>query len=189
MSGTQGGGANPSANVMLNVPIVDDKLAIRFAGTDKFVSGWIDRVVVSPLPEAADPCAAYSAGTTAGCVRGNLLAPGISKQVIPDVNWELLESPRLSILFTPTPALSIETLVMYQRIAAGGYNEYDSPPGATPLLAHYEPFNTPESVSDTFKLYSTTINYDLGFGRLTLQHVLLVARGEEQSGHLRSFAQ
>jgi len=166
-SGTDGGGANQTGNFMLNVPIADDKVAIRFAGTYKFVSGWIDRIVVSPFPEAVEPCAAYSAGTNVGCVRGNVLAPGTTKQVIPDVNTETLASPRLSALFQPTDALSINTLVMYQRISAGGYNEYDSPPGPDPQLAHYQPFNIPESVSDTFKLYSGTINYDFDFARLT----------------------
>ncbi len=166
LAGTIGGGIDPTANVMLNIPIVNDKLAIRVVGTEKYIGGWIDRVVVSPFPAPVNPCSAYSAGTQVGCQRGNVLA-GTSKQVIPDVNWEWLQGSRVSMLMKPTDDLSIETMVMYQRITTGGYNEYDMPPGSGADLAHYQPFDTPEKVSDSFRLYSTTINYDLGFGQLT----------------------
>jgi len=166
-SGTDGGRGNSTGNFMLNIPIVNDQLGIRVVGTEKYVSGWIDRIVVSPFPEAVDPCSAYSAGTATGCNRGNVLAPGTTQQVIPDVNWEWLQAVRTSILWKPTDNLSVETLIMYQRISTGGYNFYDLPPGIDPTLAHYQPFNTTEGMSDKIALYSTTIKYDTGFAQLT----------------------
>jgi outer membrane receptor protein involved in Fe transport len=100
-------------------------------------------------------------------MRGNVLAPGTTQQVIPDVNWEWLQAARSDILWKPADTLSIDTLIMYQRITTGGYNEYDLPPGTEPRLAHYQPFDTPEGVSDKFNLYSVTIKYDAGFAQLT----------------------
>jgi len=166
-SGTDGGRGNPTGNLMLNIPIIDDELAIRIVGTEKYVSGWIDRIVVSPFPEAVDPCSAYSAGTATGCNRGNVLASGTTQQVIPDVNWEWFQSTRSSVLWKSTDNLSIDTMIMYQRISTGGYNFYDQPPGTEPTLAHYQPFNTPEGMSDKIALYSTTIKYDTNFALLT----------------------
>src|SRR3984957_974889 len=52
-SGTQSGGGNYSANLMLNVPLVTDQLALRVVGTDTYTSGWIDRVVLHPFPTEA----------------------------------------------------------------------------------------------------------------------------------------
>jgi outer membrane receptor protein involved in Fe transport len=167
MSGTDGGGFNPTGNLMLNIPLINDELALRVVGTEKYVSGWIDRIVVSPFPEAVDPCSAYSAGTTTGCVRGNVLAAGTTKQVIPDVNWEWLQGARSDLLWKPYDALTVDTLIMYQRVSTGGYNEYDTPPGIEPTLAHYQPFNTGENVSDRFALYSLTVKYDASFAELT----------------------
>jgi outer membrane receptor protein involved in Fe transport len=167
LSGTDGGGVNPTGNIAVNLPIVEDKLAVRIVGTEKYVSGWIDRIVVSPFPAPTNPCAAYSAGTGVGCIRGNVLAPGEQRQTIPNVNWELLQGARASVLAKPTDDLTLTGLVMYQRISAGGYNEYDMPPGPNPVEAHYQPFDLAEPVSDTFKLYSGTINYDFGFASLT----------------------
>jgi outer membrane receptor protein involved in Fe transport len=164
VSGTDGGGINPTLNAMLNVPLVDDKLALRLVGTEKYVDGFIDRVVVQPFPLPVSPCAAYLPGV--GCTRGNLFA-GTGRQDIPNVNWEWLQSARASLLAKPVDGLTIDTTIMYQRITMGGYSEYDLQPGPNPVLAHYQPFDTPEPFSDTFRLYSTTIGYDLGFATLT----------------------
>jgi iron complex outermembrane receptor protein len=70
-------------------------------------------------------------------------------------------------LWKPSDQLSVDTMIMFQRISTGGYNEYDLPPGTDPTLAHYQPFDTPESVSDKFTLYSLTVKYDVSFAQLT----------------------
>lgn len=174
-----GTGLNNGVNAMFNLPLVNDKLALRVVVTDKHNDGWTDRIVVSPFPAATNPCAAYSAGTAVGCVRGNVLAAP-QTDVIPNVNWDELHSGRMSLLAKPIDALSISALIMYQRITAGGYNEYDSPPGPTPVLAHYQPFNTPEPFSDTFRLGSLTISYDLGWATAT-SNTSYFDREEKQS--------
>jgi iron complex outermembrane recepter protein len=62
-SGTDGGGGNYSANVMVNLPLVTDQLALRVVGTDTYTSGWINREVLNPFPFE----------TNAGFTRGDVL--------------------------------------------------------------------------------------------------------------------
>jgi outer membrane receptor protein involved in Fe transport len=50
LSGTEGGGFNHADNVMLNIPVIQDKLAVRIVATEAYTSGWIDRIVVYPFP-------------------------------------------------------------------------------------------------------------------------------------------
>jgi outer membrane receptor protein involved in Fe transport len=165
ISGTVHGSANPTGKAMLNIPIVNDKAALRIVGEEKYVSGWIDRIVDSPFPFPTNPNPSCGAYQFIGCSRGNVQNVA-SQQTIPAVNWEWQQSARAALLLKPTDDLTIDTSLMYQRITMGGYNEYDLPPGAT-VLAHYQPFNINEPFSDTFKLASGTINYDLGFATLT----------------------
>jgi iron complex outermembrane recepter protein len=179
LSNTDGGGLNGGANAMLSVPLIDDKLAIRMVVTDKHYDGWIDRIVVSPFPAAANPCAAYSAGTNVGCTRGDVLGAPHVKDVH-NVNSQNLQSARISLLAKPNDDLTINTLFMYQRLTAGGYSEYDLPPGPTPVLAHYQPFDTREPFSDYFRLGSLTVAYDFGGATMT-SNTSYWTREEKQS--------
>ncbi|MGV8942446.1 MAG: TonB-dependent receptor domain-containing protein [Lysobacter sp.] len=43
-SSTKGGGNGWGGKGMVNVPLIDDKLALRVAVTDEFVPGWIDNI-------------------------------------------------------------------------------------------------------------------------------------------------
>jgi iron complex outermembrane recepter protein len=57
-SGTTGGGFNRGGNLMLNAPLIDDRLAMRVVLTDKYTDGWLDRIVESnfPPPTGPGPC-------------------------------------------------------------------------------------------------------------------------------------
>ena len=162
LSGTEGGGVNPTAKVAVNIPLINDKVALRVVGEEKYVSGWIDRIVDNPFPLPVNPspsCAPYL-----DCTRGNVT--GAPSRTVPNVNDELLQSARASLLLTPTEDLTINSTFLYQRIDMGGYNEFDMPPGSS-KLAHYQPYNLAEPFADDFKLFSTTANYNLGFATLT----------------------
>src|SRR5580700_11183099 len=50
LSGTEGGGFNHNDNLMLNIPVVQEKLAVRIVATENVTSGWIDRIVANPFP-------------------------------------------------------------------------------------------------------------------------------------------
>jgi outer membrane receptor protein involved in Fe transport len=163
-SSTTGGGFNRGGNLMLNVPLIDDKLAMRVVLTDKYTDGWINRIVEDgdfPVPTNPGPC---GSAWPAGCTRGNVSA-ATPTQIVPRVNWERLQGGRVGLLAQPTDALKIDATVLYQKITAGDYNEYDLPPGIP--NARYEPFNSPEPIYDEFRLYGLTVTYDLSFAQLT----------------------
>ena len=154
-SGTQSGGGNYSANLMLNVPLVTDQLALRVVGTDTYTSGWIDRVVLNPFPQE----------TNGGFTRGNVLAAPV-ETTHPDVNWERLEGVRAALLWQPNENLSITPTAFYQRIDQGSPNYVDVPPGIS-YEAHYQPFDVNEPYSDNFGLYSLPIKYKFDSIELT----------------------
>jgi iron complex outermembrane recepter protein len=147
-SDTWDGGPNYGANVMVNIPLINDQLAVRIVGTDTYTSGWIDRIVLNPFPLP----------TAGGFARGNVLAAPVVADHH-DVNWERLEGVRGSVLWQPVDGLSVSPTVMYQEITQGGPNYVDVPPGVS-YEAHYQPFDVNEPYSDTFTLYTFPIKYD-----------------------------
>jgi outer membrane receptor protein involved in Fe transport len=151
LSDTPTGSGNGGGNLMVNIPI-GDLFALRVVGTDTYRSGWIDRIVLDPFPP----------DTT---TRGNVLAAPV-QSVATDVNTETLYGGRASLLFQPSNDLSILATALYQRMAMGGYDEFDLPPGPD-YLAHYEAFPIRERISDTAHIYSLTIKDNLGFADLT----------------------
>src|ERR1700692_2725927 len=147
-SGTSGGGFNRGGNLMLNIPLVDDVLAMRIVGTDKYRDGWITRYVEPnfPAPTNPGPCGPG----WPGCTRGDVTAVAPS-QTTPRINWERLQGGRVEVLAQPTAALKIEATAIYQKITMGDYDEYDLPPGNP--SARYQPNNSNEPISDEFKMY------------------------------------
>jgi iron complex outermembrane receptor protein len=144
LSGTDGGGFNNTENAMVNLPLIDNQLAIRAVVTQSHISGWIDRIVLNPFPVATNIS-----------TRGNVLASPVQAD-FKDVNSTEELGGRVSVLYTPTDRLTVGATVFYQRITQGGENNFDSPPGT---LAHYQPFNIPEPYSDNFTMWSLNANY------------------------------
>jgi iron complex outermembrane receptor protein len=161
LSGTKGGGVNYAEKGMVNLPLIDDKVALRIVGSYGHDSGYVDRIVVPNFPLETNPSPTYF-----GLTRGNVVGvPG--SQVYKGVNYADTTTARASLLIKPTDGLTITPSVFYQRIYQGGINAYDSQDSiysyvSTPpaTLAHYDPFNTPEPFSDTFVVDSLTVNYD-----------------------------
>jgi outer membrane receptor protein involved in Fe transport len=149
-SGTEGGGGNYAVNAMVNVPLVDNVLALRVVGTDTYTSGWIDREVLNPFPLP----------TQGGFSRGNVLAAPVQADHS-DANWERLQGVRAAVLWQPTDELTVTPSVFYQQITQGAPNFVDVPPGID-NETHYQPFDVAEPYSDTFQLYTLPIKYDVG---------------------------
>jgi iron complex outermembrane receptor protein len=85
-SDTEGGGFNRSGSLMLNLPVIDERVAVRIAATDAYVSGWIDRIVLDPFPfPTNNGCTPYP--NFYGCARGNVLAAPVRADYH-NVNWE-----------------------------------------------------------------------------------------------------
>jgi outer membrane receptor protein involved in Fe transport len=153
-SGTDGGGFNYGGSAMLNLPLAQDVAAVRFVGTYKYTSGWIDRVVLNPFPVE----------TNGGLTRGNVLAAPVQARYS-DVNWEELQGGRVSLLLQLGDRLSITSGIMYQKISTGGPMTVDSPPGNQ--YAHYQPFDIAEPLEDNFAIYTLTLKYHFDGADLT----------------------
>lgn len=145
LSGTDGGSFNHNNNFMLNLPLVDDQLALRVVGTEAFTSGWITRIVGYPFPLTSPN----------GEVRGNVQAAPIQAEY-PGSNAEQLYGTHLTLLWKPTDALTITPTFLYQFQKQNGISAFDSNPGTQ---THYEPFDVPEPLSDWITVYGLTVNY------------------------------
>jgi outer membrane receptor protein involved in Fe transport len=98
-------------------------------------------------------------------VRGNVLTAPV-QGVATDVNTENLYGARASVLFKPNDDFSALATAMYQRMVMGGYDQFDSPPGAA-YKSHYEAYNISEPIDDTIHIYSLTLNEHFSFADLT----------------------
>ena len=157
---TDHGGFNWGVSAMLNLPLVENYLALRLVGTDKYDDGWIDRIVVNPFPLGATGTCGWPT-----CVRGDVQnAPVVSKT--PNTNWHRLTGGRASVLFQPIESLSIEAMAFYQGLSSGAFPQVDASIGVE-NLDRYVPFNNGTPFNDTFRIFSLELNYDFGFARLT----------------------
>jgi iron complex outermembrane recepter protein len=154
-SDTPAGGLNYGVNAMLNLPLVQDTLALRVVASDVYTSGWIDRIVLNLFPTE----------TNGGATRGNVLSAPI-QSVDKDTNWARVDGVRASLLWQPTSQLTITPSVFVQSVTQGAPNYVDSPPGVS-YEAHYQPFSVTEPYSDSFVLWSLPIKYDFGIAELS----------------------
>jgi iron complex outermembrane recepter protein len=149
VSGTQGGDKpNNSENMMVNIPLIQDKLALRLVGSVSYDTGWIDRIV-NGTDNATDWIQPNPSTRTDVLSQTN-------DQVFKDVNSQLNENFRAKLTFAPDDHWTFTPMFMYQRDSQDGYSAYDSVPGT---MAHYQPFNTPESILDDFTLGSLVAKY------------------------------
>lgn len=167
VSNTSHGKTNGSASLMLNLPI-GDTAAFRLVATEKYLSGWIDRIVGDPntFPSPSEPSYTPSAPANCGayyCLRGNVTAAPVTK-VIKGSNIERFSSVRGALLVKPSDALSITGSFMYQDIRADGYNNFQLPPSQ---LALYQPYDQQEPYFDYFKLASLKVEYAFEGATLT----------------------
>jgi iron complex outermembrane recepter protein len=147
LSGTEGGGFNHKDNLMVNLPLIDDTLAIRLVGTEDYTSGWIDRIVADPFPVVG--------GNPDGTVRGNVQDAPIEKQY-PGSNAYQIYAARVTLLWKPTENLSVTPSLFHETSTQNGISAYDSDPGT---LAHYQPFDIAEPLTDSLTAYGLNVTY------------------------------
>jgi outer membrane receptor protein involved in Fe transport len=145
LSGTDGGGFNHSDNVMINLPLAKDTMALRVVATEAHTSGWIDRIVDNPLPLAS----------ANGASRGDVASAPVDKQYRGS-NAQQLDGFRASLLWTPTDRLSITPSFFYQHSHQDGISAYDSVPGNQ---AHYQAFDIAEPLIDQISVFNLNVNY------------------------------
>ncbi|MDP9087536.1 MAG: TonB-dependent receptor [Pseudomonadota bacterium] len=146
-SGTaNGGGFNHTENLMVNIPLMQDVIALRVVGTDKYIDGWIDRKVLNPFPVEINNSKA----------RGDVANTPVA-QDFRHSNWERLRSGRALLLVQPSDRFSVTLGAMRQELKQGAPNTIDSPPLNE---VHYQPFDVAEPFKDTFDLYTLTVKFN-----------------------------
>lgn len=147
LSGTDGGGFNHDDNLMLNLPLVRDKLALRLVGSEQYTSGWIDRIVAAPFPQAG--------GDPVGTVRGDVRdAPVVARH--PGSNAAQNYATRASLLWQPTERITVSPSFFYETSHQDGISAFDSDPGTQ---AHYQPFDIAEPLTDRIAIYGLDASY------------------------------
>jgi outer membrane receptor protein involved in Fe transport len=147
LSGTDGGGFNHKDSLMVNLPLIDNTLALRVVGTENRTSGWIDRIVAEPFPQVGGS----PLGTERGAVQN---APVIKKY--PGANAYQTYTARATLLWKPLDNLSITPSFFHTDSTQNGISAYDSDPGT---LAHYQPFDIAEPLTDSLTAYSVNVTY------------------------------
>jgi iron complex outermembrane recepter protein len=154
LSGTEGGSFNHNDNIMVNLPLVEDKLALRIVGSENYTSGWIDRIVPAT--------GTFPTATDSGTVRGNVAALPIAAQY-PGSNAYQTYGARATLLWSPTSDLTITPSFFYESSKQNGPSAYDSASATNEApgggLAHYEVFDIAEPLTDEFTAYSLNVNY------------------------------
>jgi outer membrane receptor protein involved in Fe transport len=155
LSGTDGGGFNHKNSLMVNLPLIDNTLALRVAGTENYTSGWIDRIVINPFPLAI--------GNPVGTVRGEVQNAPVERQY-PGSNAYQTYAMRATLLWKPTDDLSVTPSFFHTTSTQNGISAYDSAPGT---LAHYQPFDIAEPLTDSLTAFSLNVNYSFDSFDLT----------------------
>ncbi len=145
LSGTDGGGFNHDDNLMANLPLIQDKLALRVVGTENSTSGWIKRIVGNPFPLP----------TENGAVRGDVGAAPVAAS-FPGSNSYQVYAARVSLLWAPTENLEVTPSFFYESSKQDGISAFDSDPGTQ---AHYQPFDISEPLTDRISVYSLNARY------------------------------
>lgn len=127
VSETQHGGTNTSIRGMVNLPLIDDKLAARLVLYRSDDSGYIDNVELGRR----------------------------------DANPAYATQGRLAVRWLPSDTFTLDVSALFARLNAQGRNTVYPQLGAYT----YESL-TPEQLSDDFKLYNITADWDVSFAHL-----------------------
>lgn len=134
-STTSNGGFNYETSAMLNIPLAEDKLAFRVAGTYRNREGYIDRQV------------AASFGSPAG------------DTIVEDINDEEFVAVRAALKWYASDELEITPAVLYQKSNVANLGAADTPPFDLTVRRQVD---VEEPVEDEFLLGSLRVKYDLG---------------------------
>jgi len=94
-------------------------------------------------------------GNPAGTLRGDVQDAPVVKQY-PGSNAYQTYTARVTLLWKPSDDLSITPSYFHTTSKQNGIGAYDSTPGT---LAHYQPFDIAEPLTDSLSAFSLNINY------------------------------
>ena len=159
-SSTNEGGNNYGINGMVNVPLVEDVLALRITGWGKREGGFIDNVAA--LSDARHPL--FGTGTDLS-------------SVVDDVNTEDTYGGRIQLKFAPSESFDATLKVFRQETELGGSQSEDTFAASEPrpgnntadaTLGDYQQSRVfDEPYDDEFTIYSLELDWDVGFANIT----------------------
>lgn len=138
VSDTDGGGTNYAANGVINLPIAQDKAALRVVGFYKFEDGYIDRFAIDP---------------------NNYLALDPTVAPKKNVNSYDIWGARAALGLTPTETLRITPSIYYQQLKTDGLFSFDDPPGDYDNLIQGR--LVPDVANDKVRIYNLTAAQEL----------------------------
>jgi iron complex outermembrane receptor protein len=160
---------NYNFNGALNLPIIDDVLALRLVGWKLYDSGYINQIRVGE-----DVSGLVNTGTAA---KPNYqVAPAQALGYLKGVNDDDVGGGRAILRFKPSDKLTIDTTYTAQTETSGGSSRY-TPAGTTAFsggpvapvqgcdLCNTDLTQSPWS--DNLKVFGATVTYDTGAGVLT----------------------
>jgi outer membrane receptor protein involved in Fe transport len=103
-------------SAMANIPLIEDKLALRIVGFHAEEAGFIDNISVAGLPGPFGP--------TSGAAYNN------STFAEDDINSADVNGGRVSLRWTPNENLTIDAQAIYQKTDVDGFGDVDLNEGA-----------------------------------------------------------
>lgn len=157
LSSTSGGGSNYAIEGMVNLPLIDDRLALRLVGYHRDFDGYIDKVypgeVVPAFPGV--PAGGFFPGSPA--VRGHAAysVPALQRE---NANDHQLDGMRGSLRFRPQDDLTLTATVVYEDSHID--ESFAHQPDDVADLKNAVPISQPQDNESL--LTNLTIEYDLG---------------------------
>jgi outer membrane receptor protein involved in Fe transport len=192
---THDGGANYNANAVLNVPVIDNKLAVRVVLYDDHQGGYIDNVPGTYTRNNSDLGNSYWNITPVGGHCPNGLPPGSAGLCSPpnsgqvnnnaiaekDANPLTYTGARLSALYQVNSDWDVLIAESLQNMEADGLSvEYPTSSDFQPLAPLQVTYFTPSYEKDKFSNTSWTVNGKIGDIKLVYTGAYMVRRMKEQ---------
>jgi iron complex outermembrane recepter protein len=152
------GGLTHDLAMMVNVPIVQDVLAVRFAAQTRHQDGFIDLHIL-PLT-STDFTKIRVDGNTGFDPR---LSGSNSPGNIKNANSSTTSAARVSITYKPTERLELKAFAMTQTATQATKQDIDYNDSSQGWVATRF---APEPQENQFRIFSLEGSYDLGFGAL-----------------------
>jgi len=153
-NGSEGEGSY-DGSIVLNLPIVDDRLAIRLVGFSAKDGGFIDNVLGN-TPDTH--VLAQEDGITVPSGFGTL---DNSEYVDNDSNDSKMTGWRAAVRWEINDNWSATLSALHQKTENGAWDSYDPYLGDLKIVTFYDDFR-----DDEYDLYGLTIEADLGFAQL-----------------------
>lgn len=146
-----GGDTGWDADVMLNIPLIEDQLAIRLVGFGARDAGFIDNVL-SNTPGRID-------ADTGEQIPGSKTNADIVKNDFNSADWK---GGRASIKWQVNDKWALTGIYNYSDSEINGFNDFDPTTGDLKTIKFHQ-----ESWDDNWSNFQFTLDGDLGFAQLT----------------------